>query len=101
MSCATVITMPRHYLLLIGEAAALAWVLAEQRMAFPARRPSQAMALETGDELLIYITQSCFHNPARDVGCVMGLANATSPVSDLAEPVTFGERATPWVARSP
>jgi len=31
-----VIIMSRSYLLVIGEAAALAWVLAEQNMAFPA-----------------------------------------------------------------
>jgi hypothetical protein len=84
--------MPRDYLLVIGEAAALAWVLAEQRMAFPALRRSQAMALDVGDELLIYTTRSCFHNPRRDAGRVIGLANVTTRVRDLAEPVVFGER---------
>lgn len=84
--------MSRNYLLVIGDAAALAWVLAEQRMAFPALRRSEAMALEIGDELLIYTTQGCFHNPSRDVGRVMGLANVTTQVRDLDEPVVFGER---------
>ena len=84
--------MPRQYLLVIGEATALAWVLAEQRMAFPALRRPQATALEVGDGLLIYTTRSCFHNPKRDVGRVMGLANVTTRVRDLAEPVVFGER---------
>jgi hypothetical protein len=83
--------MPPNYLLVIGEAAALAWVLAEQRMAFPALRRSQAMALEVGDELLIYTTRGCFHNPTRDAGRVMGLANVATRVRDLAEPVTFDE----------
>ena len=83
--------MPRDYLLVIGEAAALAWVLAEQRMAFPALRRPQAMALEIGDELLIYTTRSCFHNPTRDAGRVMGLANVATRVRDLAEPVAFDE----------
>ena len=87
-----VITMPRHYLLVIGDRAALAWVLAEQRMAFPALRRSQAMALEIGDELLVYTTRGCFHNPIRDQGRVMGLAKVTTHVRDLAEPVVFGER---------
>ena len=86
------ITMARDYLLVTGDAAALAWVLAEQRMAFPASRRSQAMALEVGDELLIYTTRGCFHNPSRDAGRVMGLANVTTQVRDLAEPVVFGER---------
>jgi hypothetical protein len=67
-------------------------VLDEQRMAFPALRRSQAMALEIGDELLVYTTRSCFHNPGRDAGRVMGLAQVTTQVRDLAEPIVFGER---------
>lgn len=86
------ITVRRTYLLVIGEAAALAWVLAEQRMAFPASRRSQAMALEIGDELLVYTTRGCFHSPGRDAGRVMGLAQVTTHVRDLPEPVVFGER---------
>jgi hypothetical protein len=59
---------------------------------FSALRWSQAMALEVGNELLIYTTRGCFHNPTRDVGRVMGLANVTTRVRDLTEPVVFGER---------
>jgi hypothetical protein len=84
--------MSRSYLLVIGEAAALAWVLAEQRMAFPALRRSQAEALEIGDELLVYTTRTCFHNPTRDTGRVAGLATVKTTVRDLAMPVIFGER---------
>jgi hypothetical protein len=87
-----VTTMPQHYLLVIGDRVALAWVLAEQRMAFPALRRPQAMALEIGDELLVYTTRGCFHNPDRDQSRVMGLAKVTTQVRDLAEPVVFGER---------
>jgi hypothetical protein len=87
----TVITMSRSYLLVIGDAAPLAWVLADQRMAFPALRRSQAAALEIGDELIIYTTRGCFHRPTRDRGRVMGLALVSSDVHDLAEPVVFGE----------
>jgi hypothetical protein len=87
-----VITVSRSYLLVIGEAAALAWVLTEQRMAFPALRRSQAAALEVGDELLVYTTRGCFHNPTRDAGRVMGLAMVKTSVRDLDEPVVFGER---------
>ena len=50
------------------------------------------MALEVNDKLLIYTTRGCFHSPTRDAGRVMGLAVATTPVHDLAEPVVFGER---------
>jgi hypothetical protein len=87
-----VTAMPQHYLLVISDRAALAWVLAEQRMAFPALRRPRAMALEIGDELLVYATRGCFHNPGRDRGRVMGLAKVTTQVRDLAEPVVFGER---------
>jgi len=92
MPSATVIPMPQNYLLVIGDAAALAWVLSEERMAFSSLRRSQAMSLEIGDELLIYTTRGCFHNPGRDASRVMGLASVTTQVRDLAEPVVFGER---------
>jgi hypothetical protein len=78
-----VITMARDYLLVIGDAAALAWVLAEQRMAFPASRRSQAMALEVGDELLIYTTRGCFHNP-------VGRQKSAWPVSCSDDQVSRG-----------
>jgi hypothetical protein len=84
--------MSPSYLLVIGDAAPLAWVLEEQRMAFPALRRSQAAALEISDELFIYTTRGCFHNPTRDRGRVMGLALVRSDVHDLAEPVVFGDR---------
>jgi hypothetical protein len=84
--------MSRSYLLVIGDATPLAWVLTEQRMAFPAIRKSQAAALDIGDELLIYTTRICFHNPTRDRGRVIGLARVSSDVRDLTEPVIFGER---------
>jgi hypothetical protein len=84
--------MSRSYLLVIGDAAPLAWVLEEQRMAFPALRRSQAATLEIGDELFTYTTRGCFHSPTRDRGRVMGLALVRSDVQDLAEPVVFGER---------
>jgi hypothetical protein len=87
-----VIIVSQSYLLVIGEAAALAWVLAEQRMAFPALRRSQAAALEVGDELLVYTTRACFHNPTRDAGRVMALSTVKTSVCDLDEPVVFRER---------
>lgn len=84
--------MSRSYLLVIGDAAPLAWLLRRERMAFPALRRSQAAALEIGDELFIYTTRGCFHNPTRDRGRVMGLALVGSDVHNLDEPVVFGER---------
>jgi len=70
----------------------LAWVLTEQRMAFHAKHRTNAMALEVGDELLIYTTRGCFHSPTRDAGRLMGLASVATPVHDLTEPIVFGER---------
>jgi hypothetical protein len=84
--------MSRSYLLVIGDAIPLAWVLAEQRMAFSALSKSRTAALKLGDELFIYTTRQCFHNPTRDRGRVIGLALAGSVVRDLAEPVVFNER---------
>jgi hypothetical protein len=83
--------MSRSYLLVISDATPLAWILAEQRMAFPTGRKSQA-ALEIGDELFIYTTRGCFHNPTVDHGRVIALALVSSDVRDLAEPVVFNER---------
>jgi hypothetical protein len=87
-----VIRMARAHLLVIGDSAALAWVLGEQRMAFPQLRRAQAGALEIGDELLVYTTRGCFGNPTRDLGRVMALATVKTKVKDLAEPVVFGDR---------
>ena len=94
-----VITMSRHYLLVIGDRAALAWVLAEQRMAFPALRRSQAMALEIGDELLVYTTRGCFRNPGRDRGRVMGLAKVTTHVVTWPSPLSSASAVTRRDAR--
>ena len=93
--------MPQNYLLVIGERAALAWVLAEQQMAFPVLRRSQAMALEVGDELLIYTTRGCFHNPTRDAGRVMALASVATSVHDWLSLLSSASAATPRGARSP
>ena len=89
---ATVSSMSHSYLLVIGDAAPLAWVLTDRRMAFPALRKHQASALEVGDELLIYTTRGCFGNPGRDLGRVMALATVKTRVKDLGEPVVFSDR---------
>lgn len=70
----------RSYLLVIGEREALAWVLRESRMAFPPTRRAEVDRLSPGDELLIFTTRGCWHNPTRDRGRVIGRATVTSPV---------------------
>ncbi|GAA3051078.1 hypothetical protein GCM10010448_37740 [Streptomyces glomeratus] len=92
---AIVIGMPSSHLLIIGDRAALSWVVTEQRMAFPAGRAQAARALEEGDEIFLYTTRGCFRNPTRDLGRVIGRATIASPVRTLDEPVVFGERTFP------
>ncbi|MGX4688707.1 hypothetical protein [Streptomyces sp. JNUCC 63] len=87
--------MPSSHLLIIGDRAALSWVVAEQRMAFPAGRAKAAHALEEGDEIFLYTTRGCFRNPTRDLGRLVGRATIASPVRALDEPVVFGERVFP------
>lgn len=84
--------MPSAHLLIIGDRAALSWVVTEQRMAFPAGRAKVAHALGEGDEVFVYTTCGCFRNPTRDLGRVIGRATIVSPVRVLDEPVVFNER---------
>ncbi|MBB0243279.1 hypothetical protein FNQ90_03925 [Streptomyces alkaliphilus] len=83
----------RSYLLVLGEREAVAWVLRQQQMAFPERRRTEVQRLEPGDELLIYTTRGCWHNPTRDRGRIIGRAYVTSPVSVLDKPVELAGRA--------
>ncbi|MFJ9479696.1 hypothetical protein ACIRRI_32590 [Streptomyces mirabilis] len=78
------------HLIIIGDREPLAWVLKNQRMAFPAGRTTGLP--EKDDEILIYTTRGCYRNPGRDRGRIMGLATVTSEVAVLPEPVSFGDR---------
>lgn len=84
--------MPSTHLLIIGDRAALSWVVTEQRTAFPAGRVKAARVLEEGDEIFLCTTRGCFRNPTRDLGRVIGRATVASAVQVLDEPVVFGER---------
>lgn len=87
--------MSECYLLILGDRDAIAWVLAEQRMAFPATARAEVDRLAEGDTLLVYATRGAFGNPTRDRGRVIARAVVASPVTVLDEPVVFGERAFP------
>jgi hypothetical protein len=80
------------YIVVIGERSALAWVLTAQRMAFPEYRAREAAELKTGDELFLYTTRGCFHNPGRDRGRIIGTAKATSGVESLEPPFEVAGR---------
>jgi hypothetical protein len=83
------------YLLILGDRQAIAWVLREQRMAFPPTAHAEVNRLAVGDELLIYTTRGAFRNPTRHRGRVIGCAAVTSNVERLDPPVEFGGREFP------
>ncbi|MFG3110696.1 EVE domain-containing protein [Streptomyces tendae] len=80
------------HLLILNDHEPLAWVLENQRMAFPAGRTQQSLSLGKGDEILLYTTRGCFGNPTRDLGRVIGLATVTSEVRTLDSPVLIQAR---------
>jgi hypothetical protein len=83
------------YLLILGDRQAIAWVLREQRMAFPTTSRAEVNRLAVGDELLIYTTRGAYRNPTRDRGRVIGMATVASAVEELDTPVEFGGREFP------
>lgn len=68
------------YLTMLGSPKGLAYVLGEQRMAFP---PTRRIRLRVGDQLLLYTTRNIFNNPSRDRGRVIGRAEVLSPIIPL------------------
>lgn len=84
--------MNRSYLLILGERDAIAWVLREQRMAFPATRRAEVAALAVRDRLFLYATRGAWHNPTRDRGRIIGVATVVSPVRGLDQPIEIAGR---------
>jgi hypothetical protein len=82
----------KDFLLVIGDREPLAWILTDERMAFS----HVSSRLANGDRLFLYTTRSCFHNPSRDRGRVIGEAVVASSVSLLPMPVVFGDRSFPF-----
>jgi hypothetical protein len=80
------------YLLIIGEAEALRWIVANERMAFAAHRTRDASRIATGDRLLLFTTRGCFHNPTRDRSRLVGEAEVTSEVTPLDDPLEIAGR---------
>jgi hypothetical protein len=78
--------------MVIGERDGLAWVLRNQRMAFPKARLRDAEALKAGDRLLMYTTRGCFGNPTRDRGRVMGEASVKSLATLFKPPIKIAGR---------
>ncbi|GAB4587628.1 hypothetical protein [Nocardia sp. IFM 10818] len=80
------------YLLILSEREAVAWVLRESRMAFPATNRAEVNRLQTGDRLLLLTTRGCWHNPTRDRTRVIGSAEVSTRVSMYDAPVTIAGR---------
>lgn len=79
-------------MIIIGERDALAWILTTERMAFPDYRAHDVADLTEGDELFLYTTRGCFHNPGRDRGRIIGAARAASRVERLEPPLEIAGR---------
>lgn len=84
--------MSASHLLIVGERQALAWILSTERMAFPSYRAREVASLAIGDELLLYTTRGCFHNPGRDRGRVIGRALVRTTVEQLDPPIDVARR---------
>lgn len=85
--------MVAAYIVVLSDRDAIAWVIAEQRMAFPPHRLRQVQRLQPGDCLFLYATRAAFHNPTRDRGRVFGEAEVTTAVTLLDQPVELAGRA--------
>lgn len=84
--------MAAAYILVLSDRDAVAWVIREQRMAFPPRRLAQVQRLQPGDSLFLYSTRGAFRNPTRDRGRVFGEAEVTTAVTVLDKPVKLAGR---------
>jgi hypothetical protein len=87
--------MSASYLVVLGEGEAIAWVLREQRMAFPEKPRREVGALKVGDELFIYTTRGAWHNPTRDQGRIVGRAVVVSSVTKFQVPFSIAGRSFP------
>ena len=79
-SATILITMPetrRPFLLILGDADRLAYVLREHRMAFTPRR---RIPLTRGDIVFLYTTRGIFRNPGAGRGLIIGRAEIISDI---------------------
>jgi len=71
--------MPSSFLVIIGDARGLAWILREHRMAFPTTSRGGG-ELAQGDKLFLLTTRACFGNPTKDRTRIVGKASVASAV---------------------
>lgn len=82
----------KDYLLILGDREGLAWVVANERMAFPRHRAREVSRLAPGDRLWLYTSRGCFHSPNHDRGRIMGRALVSTPVRALETELVLGEK---------
>jgi hypothetical protein len=81
------------FLLVLGSRAGLAWVVANERMAFSEANATRASRLDPGDRMFIYTTRGTFGNFHRDRGRLIGEAEVESHVEPRARAVEIGGQA--------
>lgn len=72
-------TLVASWLFVIGEVAALNWVVRHRVMAF--RDHIRTGGVNEGDRFAMYVTRGAFHNPATDQGRIFAIGTIVSPVS--------------------
>jgi hypothetical protein len=70
------------WIIVIGEQAALEWVLASERMGF--RDTTYVPHIDVGDRFALYTTRGAFHNPTRDESQIVALGEFASKVQHRA-----------------
>jgi hypothetical protein len=89
---ADLIAAVRAYLLVLADREAIAWVLREQRMAFPSTPRAEVRSLAAGDRLYLYATRGAWRNPTRDRGRIIGVAEVLDAVRAFDEPIEIAGR---------
>ena len=91
-SATILITMPetpRPFLLILGDADELAYVLREHRMAFTSKR---RIPLTRGDIVFLYTTRRIFRNPSTGRGLIIGRAEIISDIVKLESGLRIADR---------
>jgi hypothetical protein len=80
---------PRPFLLILGDADGLAYVLREHRMVFTRKR---RIPLARGDIVFLYITRRIFRNPSTGRGLIIGRAEIISDIVKFENGLRIADR---------
>jgi hypothetical protein len=76
-------SQPAGHLVILNDPTALAWVLRNQRMAFPASRLRQAERLGAQHTVFLYMTRGCLGRPAESPGRVIAQGSVVASAERL------------------